>query len=187
MRRAERREGDHDGIGGEGAAIEQLGHAGGVSGCEPERAQGGGLWWAFGQGSELPVAGGALPEGGGGVRREHQVRGRGVVAESAAGDGSAGVDLELEAGAGLGVVAVEDAEVGDVGGGDLGGGLGKDGKDFKDGKDGLPGGRRRTSGDGGSEALGDGDSGGAGGEESEVGLSGPRQQGVLVLEARLTA
>ena len=92
-------------------------------------------------GLELPGAGGALPEGGRCVRREHQVGGRGVVAEGAAGDSSAGVDAELQAGARLGVVAVEDAEVGDVGGGDLGNGLGKDGKDFKDGKDGPPGGR----------------------------------------------
>jgi hypothetical protein len=29
-------EGDHDGVSGEGAAVEQLGHAGGVGGGEPE-------------------------------------------------------------------------------------------------------------------------------------------------------
>jgi hypothetical protein len=50
-----------------------------------------------------------------GGMREDEVGGRGVVAEGAAGDGSAGVDAELEAGAGLGVVAIEDAEVLDVG------------------------------------------------------------------------
>ena len=43
-----------------------------------------------------------------------------MVAERAAGDGSAGVDTELEAGAGLGVIAVEDAEILDVGRVDLG-------------------------------------------------------------------
>ncbi len=43
-----------------------------------------------------------------------------MVAEGAAGDGSAGVGAELEAGAGLGVVVVEGAEVLDVGRVDLG-------------------------------------------------------------------
>jgi hypothetical protein len=63
-------EGDHNGIGGQDAAIEQLGHASGVGGGDPERAQGRGLWgWVGGRG-EFPGAGGALPEGGRGVRRD---------------------------------------------------------------------------------------------------------------------
>ena len=152
-------EGDHDGIGGEGAAIEQLGHAGGVGGGDPERAQGRGLrGWIGGRG-ELPGAGGALPEPGGGVGRNDQVGGRGVVAEGAARDGSAGVDPELEAGAGLGEVTIEDAEVLDVGRPDLGSAgfvANGDGGDRR-----LPRRRRRARRGGAPAALGDGDAGGA--------------------------
>ena len=53
----------------------------------------------------------------------------------------------MEADAGLGLVAVEGGEIGEVDGFDLGdaGGLVQDGND---GKDRLPGGRRRTDRDG---------------------------------------
>jgi hypothetical protein len=45
---------DHHGLGGEDAAIEQLGHAGGVGGGDPEGTEGGGLWGWIGGRGELP-------------------------------------------------------------------------------------------------------------------------------------
>ena len=115
-----------------------------------------------GERGELPGAGGTLPEGGCGARREHERGGRGVVAEGAAGDGSAGVDLELKAGAGLGVVAVEDAEIHDVG------------RPISEAPTSW---RTATAASGGSQgggagrAFGDGDAVGAGAEDGHVELT----------------
>ena len=178
---------EDDGVGGEDTAIEKLGDAVGVGGGDPERTEGGGLGGWIGRGGELPGSGGALPEAGGGVRREEEVGGRGVVAQGAAGDGSAGVDAEMEAGAGLGLVAVEEAEVFDVGGVDLGsGGLVADGDE---GDRGLPGGRRRARGGSAARAFGDGEAVGAGGEEGLVELAGFEggAGGVLLVEGDVGA
>ena len=110
---------EDDSVGGVGAAVLEVGDGFGVSGDDPEGAEGGGFGrWGCG-GGELPGTVGSLAEVGGRVRGKLEGRGGRVVAEGASGDGSAGVDAELEAGAGLGVVAIEDAEVLDVGGLDL--------------------------------------------------------------------
>jgi hypothetical protein len=110
---------ESDGVGREDTAIEKRGHAFGAGCSDPQGTQGSGLGRRIGERGDLPGSRGSLPEVGGRVRRKEQVGGGGVVAEGAAGDGSTGVESEMEAGAGLGLVAVEEAEVFNVGGVDL--------------------------------------------------------------------
>ena len=123
-----------------------------------------------------------MPEVGGGVWGEEEVGEGGVGAEGSSGEGSAGVEAEVEAGAGFGLVAVEEAAVFDVGGGDLGErGLVVDGEE---GDGGLPEGRGGGGGGGAFQAFGEGVAGGAGGEEGLVELAGVEggAGGVLLVE-----
>jgi hypothetical protein len=109
-----------------------------------------------------------------------------VVAQCAAGEGSPGVDAEVQAGAWLGLVAVEEVEIFDVGGVDLGGGgLVADGDE---GDRGLPGGRRRARWDSAARSFGDGEAVGAGGEEGLIELAGEGGAcGVLLVEGDVVA
>ena len=97
---------EDDGVGCVGAAVLEGDHRVGVGGGDPEGAEGGGLWGRGGGGGELPGSVGSLPEVGGRVGWEEKVGRGGVIAEGAAGDGTAGVEAEVEADAGLGLVAV---------------------------------------------------------------------------------